>query len=698
MASAKEFPTERIRNVAVLGHASAGKTTLIDALCYLTGTASRKGNVDDGHALTLTTPEEVAHRVSMQLTPAYAEWLDTKINFLDTPGYLDFTGDALAAVRVADAALIVVSPTAGVEVGTERVWEYCEARGIPRILVVSMMDKEHADFDAVYQDIRARLTEKAIPVEIPIGQGEDFKGIINLFRGRAHFYRAPDGKGEFDVGDIPEELTGKFEDWRTELQETLATLDDDLLEKYLEGGTISRDEAIESTGRAMARGEVYPILCGSPRLGYGMRAILRRTVQLFPSPAETGGELAEDPNGGEPVALSPSDDESLAALVFKTTSEPHVGNLSYFRVYSGALRNGAGVLNALRGSPEKLNHLSVPLGKDRPNVDVLHAGDIGVVAKLKDTHTNDVLTDPERPLVIPGVDFPRPDITLAIRGRTQSDDDRLGEALTALREEDPSFQFEYVPELQQTIIRGMGELHLEVQMERMARKQRVNVDTERPRIAYRETVTRTAEAQGRFKKQTGGRGQFGDCWIRLEPLPRGSGYEFVDSIKGGVIPGKFVPSVNQGIREASTRGILAGFPLVDFRAECFDGSYHSVDSSDVAFQVAGSLAFQKAARNAGPVLLEPVMDVQVTTPEEYMGDILADVTQRRGKVLGMDSNSGRAVIRARVPEAELYKYAAALRSMTQGRAYHVRDLFGYEPVPDHVAKRITGEMEEREAG
>jgi elongation factor G len=684
--------------VAVLGHGGAGKTSLVDALCFVAGTSRRHGSVEEGHALTMHTPEEAAHGVSIQLTPAYAEWDDTKINLLDTPGYLDFTGEALSAVRVADAALLVVGATAGVEVGTEKVWEYCEARGLPRMIFVSMIDKEHASFETVYQDIKARLTEKVIPVEIPIGEGADFRGIINLFSERSHLYRPGSKTGEYDEGDVPEELQARFEQWETELQETLATTDEALLEQYLEGGRISRDEAIAAMARGMARGEFVPLFCGSARSAYGMRALLRKMVELFPSPAEAGTETATRPGSGEEVELRCEDSAPLAALVFKTTTEPHVGELSFFRIFSGSLANGADVVNASDGASEKLNHLSIPLGKERIEVERLHAGDIGVVAKLRHTHTNDTLCSASRPLALGRIDFPRPDIAVAIRGTSRNDEDKLGEVLPKLHEEDPTFHAEFQAELHQTIARGLGELHLEIQIERLKRKYNVSVETEQPRIAYRETITAPAEGQGRYKKQTGGRGQFGDCWIRLRPRGRGEGYEFVDAIKGGVIPGKYVPSVDRGIQESAERGLLAGFPLVDFAAEVYDGSYHSVDSSDIAFKIAGSMAFQRVAANAGPKLLEPIMEVEVTTPEEFMGDVMGDINQRRGRVLGMDSRDGRATIKAQVPQAELYKYAASLRSMTQGRANHSRRLLGYEFVPEHEAQKIiTARKQEAEA-
>lgn len=693
-ASGREYSTENIRNVAVLGHGGSGKTTLVDALCFTAGTSRRKGSVEEGHALTMTTPEELEHGISMQTTPAFAEYMDTKVNLLDTPGYLDFTGDAMAATRVADGALVVVSATSGVEVGTEVVWKYAEDRGIPRMIFVSMMDKEHADFDAVYQEIKERVAPNVLPVEIPIGAGEDFRGIINLFSQKAHIFKAGTLTGEYEEGEVPEDLQNKFQEWAVELQETLATTDESLLERYLEGETITREEAIEAMARGMAMGEVVPLFCGSAKSSYGMRALIQKIVELFPHPGEMGGEKASREGLDQEVTLLAEDDGPTAALVFKTTTEPHVGELSFFKVLSGNVANGMELTNAARGVSEKLNHLSISMGKDRPEVERLNAGDIGVVAKLKDTHTNDTLSASDRPLNVKGVEFPKPDISVAIRGESRSDEDKLGEVLGKLQEEDPTFKAEYNAELGQTICRGMGELHLNVQFERMKRKYGVSIATEAPKIAYRETITRGAEGQGRFKKQTGGRGQFGDCHIRLRPLPRGSGYEFIDSIKGGVIPNKYIPSVDKGIQESAAKGILAGFPLVDFSAEVYDGSYHSVDSSDVAFKVAGSQAFQKVAREARPTLLEPIMEVSVTTPDEFMGDVTGDITSRRGKVMGMDSEGGRTTIKARVPEAELYKYAAALRSMTQGRAHHTRKMVSYEPVPELEAQKIIAQAKE----
>jgi len=688
MTAAKEYRTEQIRNVAVLGHGGSGKTTLVDALCFVTGTSRRRGSVREGTALTMYTPEEVAHGISMQVTPAFAEWEGVKINLLDTPGYLDFTGDAISATRVADGAVIVLGAAAGVEVGTEKVWEYCSTRGIPRLFFISMMDKEHASFERVYRDIKETLTDKAVPVEIPIGEGESFRGIINLFTGKAHIFK-PDGThGEYDEQDVPADLQPELEKWRTELLETIATTNDALLERYLEGGTIDAAEAKATLKMAMLRGELFPVFCGAAEKAWATRALLTGLVDLLPNPAEAVREIAQRPGIDQVVELEGKDDGPFAALVFKTHLEPHVGELTFFRIFSGTVESGQEIYNATREVVEKLNHLSIAQGKERLEVTRLHAGDIGVVAKLKNTHTNDTLCSADRPLALAPIQFPEPDIAIAIRAASRTDEDKIGAALQKLHEEDPTFHSGYDSEVRQTIIRGLGELHLDVQIERLKSKYGVEVTTEPPRIPYRETIRKQAEGQGKYKKQTGGHGQYGDCHIRLKPLPRGAGYKFTDSIVGGVIPGKFIPSVDKGIQEAAKKGVLAGYPVVDFEAECFYGSYHTVDSSDIAFQIAGSLAFQKVAAMADPVLLEPILEVEVVTPEEYMGDIIGDLNQRRGKILGMEPDGRKTRIRALVPQAELYKYATTLRSLTQGRAVHSRKFHGYEEVPPHVAQKV----------
>jgi elongation factor G len=689
MSGAKEYPSGQIRNVVVLGHGGSGKTTLVDALCYATGTSRRHGSVRDGTALTMYTEEEIAHGISVQCSAAHAEWHGIKVNLLDTPGYLDFTGEAIAATRVADGAVIVLGATTGVEVGTEKVWEYCEPRGIPRLFFVSMMDREHADFDKVCEEIRRHMSDHAIPAEIPIGEGESFRGIVNLFTGRAHIYRSGTITGEYDETDVPAELAERAQQLRTELFEAIATTNDELLERYLEGGEITTAEALKALEMAMLSGQLYPIFCGSAEKTWGIRALLEALVEIVPPPSEAPHELAQRPGLDQVVELKGEDAAPLAALIFKTATEPHVGELSYFRIFSGSVSNGQEVWNATQEKAEKLMHLTIPQGKERLEVPKLHAGDIGVVAKLKSSHTNDTLTTQDRPVVLQQINFPEPDIALAVRAASRSDEDKIGNGLAKLHEEDPTFHFAYDPELRQTIVRGLGELHLDVQMERLKRKYHVEVVTEEPRIPYRETFRKAAEAQGKYKKQTGGHGQFGDCHVRIKPLPHGSGYRFTDAITGGVIPNKFIPSVDKGIQESAKKGVLAGYPVVDFEAECFFGSYHTVDSSDIAFQIAGSMAFQKAAESASPVILEPIIEVEVVTPETYMGDVIGDLNHRRGKILGMEQNGQKTHVKALVPQSELYKYATTLRSLTQGRAFHSRRLHGYEEVPANVQGRIV---------
>ena len=689
MAAAKEFRTDQIRNLAVIGHGGSGKTTLIDALCFGTGTSRRHGSVKDGTALTMYTDEEVAHGISVQTAVAHAEWKDTKINLLDTPGYLDFTAEALAAVRVADGAVVVLGSTTGVEVGTEKVWEYCQARGLPRFFYVSEQDKEHADFGRVIEQVQKTLSDKTAALVIPIGGGETFRGTVNLLTGKASLFKHGSPTGEVEETEIPADMADDVETWRTQLMETIATTDDALLETYLNEGSITVDQARAALKAAVARGEIFPTLVGAGEHVWGVRELLDAIVDLMPSPAGAKSEMTTRPGIDQTVELKAEDTGTVAALVFKTTNEKNVGEVSYFRVFSGSVANGQDVWNSVHEGPEKLTHLSIPQGKERVEVDRLHAGDVGVVAKLKNTHTSDTLTSKDRPVVVPPIAFPKSDISIAIRAASRSDEDKIGAALAKLHEEDPTFSYEYDAEIKQTIVRGLGELHLDVQIERLKRKYNVEVLTEQPRIRYRETIRKAAEAQGKHKKQTGGHGQFGDCYVRLKPLPRGSGYVFTNSIVGGVIPGKFIPSVDKGVQAAAARGILSGHPVVDFEAECYFGSYHAVDSSDMAFQMAGIQAFRNASEKADAVILEPIIQVEITTPEDFVGDIIGDLNHRRGKVLGMEPTGHKTVIRALVPEAELYKYATTLRSISQGRASHARSFHAFEEVPAIAAQKIV---------
>ena len=683
------YKTSEIRSVAVLGHGASGKTSLVDVLAFVAGTSKRHGSVKDGTALTDYTTDEIERKYSINLAIAVAEWMDTKINLIDTPGYLDFTGDALAGVWAADGAVIVVSAPGGVEVGTEKVWDYAESRGLPRMFFVSLMDKEHADFERVFAQIQERLTSRVIPVEIPVGEGADFHGIINLFSKKCHLYKKGTKAGEYEEVDVPAEYQERFDRYSKELIERIAETDDTLLERYLGGEEIGRDEAIAAMKAGMAKGELFPLFCGAAELTYGTRALLSKLVELVPSPAERPPLEAQKWGSAERITVQTDDTGPFVAQVFKTISEPHVGDVTFFRIYSGAVKNGQEVFNAPRSAAEKLNHLCIAVGKDRHEVAELHAGDIGCVAKLRDTHTNDTLSTRDNPIVLKKIPFPEPVITVAIEVKQRGEEEKLSTGLHKLHEEDPTFHHEYSGELSQTLIRGLGERHLEIVVGRLARKFGVHATLTKPRIAYRETLKGKAEGQGKHKKQTGGRGQYGDCWIRIAPLPRGSGLVFDDQIVGGVIPRQYIPAVERGIVEAAARGPIAGYPVVDFKVELFDGSYHDVDSNEMSFKMAGIMAFRNVSPNCRPVLLEPIMEIEVWTPDEYQGAVMGDVSSRRGHILGTEPDGKLVKVRALVPEAELDKYATSLHSITHGRGTYRQKFHVYQETPPDIAQKVA---------
>ncbi len=689
----KDYATQAIRNVAVVGHGGSGKTSMVDALAFVAGSSKRHGRVKEGSALTDYSPDEIEKGYSINLSLAFAEWEGAKINLIDTPGFLDFAGDAAAGIFAADASLIALSSTAGVEVGTEKVWRQTRAFGHPALFFVSLMDKEHADFEKVYTDIQEHLTPKAVPVEIPIGEGLEFHGVVNLISRKALVFKKGTKTGEYDETEIPAELTEKYERYEKDLIEKVVETDDALMERYLGGEEIPHEQLVTAMRTALKRGDLFPVLCGASELTYGMRTLLSEMVELVPSPAE--GESAHGEKWGtvEKIELKPTDAAPFAALVFKTVSEPHVGDVSIFRIVSGSVKNGSEAFNPARGSLEKLNHLSVSQGKDKIEVDILHAGDIGVVAKLRDTHSNDSLSTEAVPVVLPRVPFPDPVIHMAVAAKVRGEEDKLSIGLTRLAEEDPTFHWEHNAEVHQTFIRGLGERHLDVILGRLARKFGVHAEMQKPKIPYRETIKGKGEGEGKHKKQTGGRGQFGDCWIRMAPLPRGSGYVFEDGIVGGAIPNKFIPAVDRGIQEASARGILAGCPVVDFKVELFDGKYHDVDSNEMSFKLAGILAFRNVAPECKPVLLEPLVDLEVWTPEGYLGAVMGDLSSRRGQILGSEPDEHLLRLRAVVPEAELFKYATQLHSLTHGRGTYKYAFKQYSEVPPDVAAKIVEEHE-----
>jgi elongation factor G len=695
----KEYKATEIRNVAVVGHGASGKTTLVDALAFVSGSSKRHGSVKDGTSLTDYSPEETERGYSINLGCAFAEWMGAKINLIDNPGYLDFQGDALSGLAAADGALLLVSAAAGVETGTERMFLEAVDRKDPVLFVVSMMDKEHASFDRAYAQIKARLTAKVVPVEVPIGEGAGFHGVLNLFSKKAHLYKKGTKAGEYDETDIPAEQRGVFDKYYQELIETIASTDDSMLERYLEGTEIGRDEAIAAMKEGMKKGDIFPLFCCAAEQTFGTRALLTKVVELMPTAYEMEELHAfRGAEGDRTVEIHATDESPFTALIFKTMSEPHVGDVSFFRLFSGTVANGQDVYNATRDVVEKMGHLSVAQGRERIEVALLHAGDIGCVAKLKNTHTGDTLSTRERPVRLPAIVFPEPLVTFAVHAAARSEEEKLQLGLHRLHDEDPTFETHYVAETHETVASGMGERHLEVIMAKLKRKFGVVGELTTPKIAYRETITAKGEGQGRHKKQTGGRGQFGDCWVRFAPGPRGSGYIFADEIVGGSIPSKFIPAVDRGIQEASVRGVLAGYPLVDFKVEVFDGSYHSVDSNEMSFKMAGILAFKAVATKCRPVLLEPLDEIAITTPDEYLGDVMGDLSSRRGHILGTESaGDGRGTrVRAIVPQAEMHLYATDLHSKTHGRATFLRKFKGYEQVPHEAAQKVIEESSKEE--
>lgn len=673
------YGTPAIRNVAFVGHGAAGKTTLVDALAFVSGSSRRHGSILEGTTLTDYSADEIDRKHSISLGVGFAEWMDTKINMLDAPGFLDFLGEATAALYSADSAVVVLNATGGVEVGTERVWEICDRLHLPRLIFVTQMDRERANFERVFDDVKAHLSPKVVPVEIPVGNGADFHGIVNLLTDETQSYKKGTKAGEYESVPLPDEVKDSYAKYHEQLVEAIAATDDALLEKYLGGEELSRAEIVKALKKGVLAGEIVPMLVGSSTLTYGTRALLNDMVELLPSPAES-----HDPPGAV-------DGAPLLGHVFKTISEPHVGDVTLFRTYRGAVKTGEEVWNHEHNVAEKLNHLSVQQGRERIEVPELAPGDIGSVAKLRDTHTNDTFCRRDHAVHLDPIPYPEAVATSGVLVKNRGEEDKLAAGLHKLHEEDPTFHFEYSSELGQTLIHGMGERHFEIILGRLEKKFGVHAELVRPKVAYRETLKGKAEGQGKHKKQSGGRGQYGDCWVRLAPRPRGAGYAFVDNIVGGVIPNKYIPAVDRGVQEAAARGVIAGFPLVDFQAECFDGSYHDVDSNEMSFKMAGILAFRTVAPKARPVLLEPLLDVTVWAPSDLLGDVMGDLSSRRGQILGTEADGRLTRVKAIVPEAEMYKYATQLHSITHGRGTFHTDPHGYAEAPPEVTAKVAAE-------
>ena len=675
----------KIRNVGFAGHGGVGKTSLVEAILFAAGATNRLGKVEDGTTTTDFDPDEIKRKISLGTSVAFCDWKGHHLNLIDTPGYGDFVADARAGLRVATAAVIVVDAVAGVQVQTEKVWKYANEYALPRAIVINRLDRERADFYRTLESLQKRLKGRLCPLQVPIGAEAGFKGVVDLVAMKALL--AVDGKVK--EGDIPGEATDDAKTWREKLIEAVAETDDDLLAKYLEEGGIGEEEMLTALGKAIAAGSLVPVLGAAATKGIGVPALLDLLIKEFPSPAEAAAVEGVDPRTKQAVTRAADPKAPLSAVVFKTIADPHVGKLSLFRVYSGTFRADSQVFNATRGARERIGHVGWLQGKTQKQVESLGPGEIGVVAKLKDTLTGDTLCDEANPVTLPGIAFPEPAISFAIQPKTRGDEDKISTALHRMTEEDPTLHHHFDPETKQLLVSGMGQLHVETVVERMKRKYNVDVSVLPPRIPYKETVKGRSEVQGKYKKQTGGRGQYGDVWLKVEPLQRGGGFEFVDDIFGGAVPRNFIPSVEKGVRECMKRGIYAGYPVVDLKVTLYDGSYHDVDSSDMAFQIAASMGLQKGFVEAHPILLEPVMNIEVTAPSEHAGDVIGDLNGRRGRIVGMEPEGEVVSVRAQAPMAEMLTYESSLRSMTGGRGGYSMEFSHYEEVPAHLADKVV---------
>jgi elongation factor G len=678
----------KIRNVGIVGHGGVGKTSLVESLLFTAGAVNRLGKVDDGTTTTDFDADEIKRKISVNTAVAYCDWKGHHVNLVDTPGYGDFIADARAGLRVVEGAIVVVDAVAGVQVQTEKVWKFANDYELPRAVVVNRLDRERADFFRTFESLTRRLKGRLVPLQIPVGEEQGFKGFVDLVTQKAVTYG---GDGKPTEGPVPADLADRVKEWREKLVEAAAETDDELLSKYLEEGSLAEDEMLKALRAGIHEGKIVPVLCAAATKGIGSVALLDLMTHEFPSPAERDEIRGTDLKAKQAATRKADPKGPVTALVFKTLSDPHVGKLSLFRVYGGTLRADTTLVNAGRGGKERMGHISWMQGKSVKPVDALGPGEIGVVAKLKDTLTGDTLCDDGQPFELPRIEFPEPAISFAIQPKSRGDEDKISNALARIAEEDPTVHYHFDPETKQLLVSGVGSMHVEMVVERMKRKYNVDVLLLPPRIPYKETVKGRAEGQGKYKKQTGGRGQYGDTWLRVEPLPRGGGFEFVDDIFGGAVPRNFIPSVEKGVRDCMKKGILAGFPIVDLKVTLYDGSYHDVDSSDMAFQIAASMGLQKVFMDATPILLEPIMNVEVTCPSENAGDVIGDLNSRRGRINGMEPAGEVAVVRASAPMAEMLTYESTLRSMTGGRGGYHLEFSHYEEVPGFMADKVIKE-------
>jgi len=685
----KVYSGSEIRNVAIVGHNDTGKTTLVSQLLFNAGATTRMGRVEDGTTVTDFDPDEIERKHSISAAVAVAEWKDKKINLLDTPGFGIFIMEAKGAMRVADSAAIVVSGVTGVEVTTEKVWKFAEEFALPRVVIVNKLDRERSSFSRTLDALQKKFGKNIVPIQLPIGDEKDFKGVVDLVSMKACVYSA-DGSGKYDTTDIPADLKSDADDYREKLIEKVAEGDDTLMEKFFEQGGLSQEDLLDGLKREVAHHQIYPVLLSSASHNIGGHAILDAIVSLLPSP-----EVMKTIDGknakGENATFDRRPEAFPGALVFKTFSDPFSGRVSLFRVYSGTLQSDHAYWNTNRDHEERVGKLQVLQGKQQFPVPELRAGDIGAVAKLKDTFTGDTIAAKDHQIVLEHVRYPEAAIAFAVEPKARGDEDKLGAAIHRIIEEDPTIKFARDMQTKEFLISGQGQLHVEIVVAKLKKKYNVDVVLHPPKVPYRETITRPADAHGRHKKQSGGHGQFADCKITMEPLARGADFEFVDEIFGGSIPRQYIPAVEKGIQEARVKGYLAGFPVVDFRVRLKDGQYHDVDSSEMAFKIAGSLAFQQGMEQARPTLLEPIFHVDIFAASEYVGDIMGDLNSRRGRVEGVDAEEDAQVVHARVPLSEMLTYGSTLRSLTQGRGSFHMEYSHYEEVPRNLQEKIISE-------
>ena len=699
----KVYEGANVRNVAVVGHGHAGKTSLVSAMLYTAGATQRLGRVDDGTSATDYDDEEIARKMSISAGLAYAEWGNTKINFVDTPGFNMFVHEAKMVLPVVDAAVVVVDGVAGVEVVTERVWNDCEEYKTPRVIVASRMDRDRADAERVLESLTRAFGRAVIPLELPIGKEKSLSGVVDLVHMKAYTYELG-GNGKGKEIEIPANMKDVAQAAHEKLVEMIAEGNDALMEEFFDKGTIPEEHLIPALHDAIREDKIFPVLFASGLGNISVDRLMDFIVDFTPAATEHESIRCEVTSGnGEPPARKESDSEPVSLFVFKTVSDPFAGRISYFKVFSGVLKNDASLQNFSRGSQEKLAHISIMQGKTAVPVNELHAGDIGAVAKLKDTLTGDTLGDKSAPILYPKVKLPEPAITFASEPKSRADEDKLGPGIHKLMEEDAMLRFFRDAQTKEFLIAGTGQQHIEVVVAKLKKRYHTEVVLKAPKVPYRETIRGRADVQGRHKKQTGGHGQYGDCKIKMEPMPRGGQFEFVNDIFGGAIPKNYIPAIEKGIKDAAARGYLAGFPVVDFRVVLYDGSYHDVDSNDMSFQMAGRIAFRKAMEQAKPTLLEPVMAAEITVPDEFAGSIMGDLNGRRGRIQGMDNKGGNTVVRAEVPMAEMLTYGVDLTAMTQGRGSFNMEMHHYDVVPAQLQEKIIekaraerGEVKEEE--